>query len=309
MNITVSSLSAALLAFAWESEPNTAYTLQTSRDLSTWSTIPAIFSGTGDVISYAVTPEKRPIFARIRSSNENDTNLNGLPDTWEWHTFGYIDVPPEGDPDMDGQSNLMEWLAQTDPLDAHNGTGQLIYSRSDKEWFVPLGTISAEHTQLRLTDSRGNGIPGATISAYLKSGKAALVPADQSESEPQSAWELTTDFMGNINAANGLRLRNDNIPTGSDTLVLETNSIRSEITIYFDPSTTESLPRELRWKRLPRYKTELSWSGELAGVNEIIIERFDPLYGWQTASRISPNDFPESNPENNRFTLVLDNLQ
>ncbi len=44
-----------------------------------------------------------------------DTNHNGLPDAWE-QAFGVSD--PNGDPDGDGATNLQEYLAGTDPLDA-----------------------------------------------------------------------------------------------------------------------------------------------------------------------------------------------
>ena len=44
-----------------------------------------------------------------------DANHNGLPDAWE-QAFGVSD--PNGDPDGDGATNLQEYLAGTDPLDA-----------------------------------------------------------------------------------------------------------------------------------------------------------------------------------------------
>ena len=42
-------------------------------------------------------------------------DTNGLPVAWELLNFGKTGVDPDGDPDHDGQSNLQEYLAGTDP--------------------------------------------------------------------------------------------------------------------------------------------------------------------------------------------------
>jgi len=47
-----------------------------------------------------------------------DVNNNGINDDWEVANFGQIGVSPTGDPDGDGQSNLAEFLAGTDPNNA-----------------------------------------------------------------------------------------------------------------------------------------------------------------------------------------------
>jgi len=46
-----------------------------------------------------------------------DQNNNGLDDGWELRYFGRLGVDPNADPDGDGQTNLQEFLAGTDPLD------------------------------------------------------------------------------------------------------------------------------------------------------------------------------------------------
>jgi hypothetical protein len=44
-----------------------------------------------------------------------DSDSNGLPDAWEIEHFGAIGVDPAADADGDGTTNLMEYLAGTDP--------------------------------------------------------------------------------------------------------------------------------------------------------------------------------------------------
>ncbi len=47
-------------------------------------------------------------------------DVNGLPIPWEKANFGTTGVDPNGDPDHDGQSNLAEYLAGTDPNDGND---------------------------------------------------------------------------------------------------------------------------------------------------------------------------------------------
>jgi hypothetical protein len=47
--------------------------------------------------------------------SEADSDGNGLPDAWELQHFGSTGVDPSGDADGDGTTNMMEYLAGTDP--------------------------------------------------------------------------------------------------------------------------------------------------------------------------------------------------
>jgi len=58
---------------------------------------------------------------------------NGLPIPWELANFGHTGVDPNADPDHDGQSNLQEYLAGTDP----NNPGDYLHITSQA--FGPAG--------------------------------------------------------------------------------------------------------------------------------------------------------------------------
>jgi len=47
-----------------------------------------------------------------------DTDHDGLPDAWEMEHLGSISALPGADADGDGTTNMMEYLAGTDPADA-----------------------------------------------------------------------------------------------------------------------------------------------------------------------------------------------
>jgi hypothetical protein len=47
---------------------------------------------------------------------EADTDGDGLPDSWETEQFGSLNATATGDPDGDGTTNMMEYLAGTNPL-------------------------------------------------------------------------------------------------------------------------------------------------------------------------------------------------
>ena len=66
----------------------------------------------------------------VTPASITDANANGLPDGWEIQHFGALGVDPNGDADHDGTSNLMEYLAGTDPNDP-------------KSVFRPQGTLTS----------------------------------------------------------------------------------------------------------------------------------------------------------------------
>jgi hypothetical protein len=61
---------------------------------------------------------------------EADTDHNGLPDAWERQNFGHIGEDPNADPDHDGMSNYLEYLAGTNPNNTSDWLGIISYTRN-----------------------------------------------------------------------------------------------------------------------------------------------------------------------------------
>jgi hypothetical protein len=58
---------------------------------------------------------------RLNLAATVDTDGNGLPDWWELQYFGHLTgTDPAADPDHDGEDNLAEFLAGTDPTDPNS---------------------------------------------------------------------------------------------------------------------------------------------------------------------------------------------
>ena len=65
-----------------------------------------------------------------------DTDGNGLPDIWEMAHFEHLGVDPNADPDVDGLSNLQEYLRHTDPNNPKT------WGVPDQWWQGAMGTDS-----------------------------------------------------------------------------------------------------------------------------------------------------------------------
>jgi subtilisin family serine protease len=89
---------------------------------------------------------------RLNLLRTADTDRNGLPDWWELDQFGHLNVNPTADPDHDGQSNLGEFEAGTDPNNAassfHMTSEGLGLNGFQVTWSsVPGKTYTVEYTQ------------------------------------------------------------------------------------------------------------------------------------------------------------------
>lgn len=96
------------VAFAARNFPNETVTQRISRILNNTTPVSALAGLT-------VTG------GRLNLARMVDTDGNGLPDWWELQYFGQLTgTSPTADPDHDGQNNLAEFLAGTDPTDSNS---------------------------------------------------------------------------------------------------------------------------------------------------------------------------------------------
>jgi hypothetical protein len=90
--------------------------------VETGGTSSATYSLKSGMIEVLFTTSQSP-------SSNSDADANGLPDAWETQNFGRTGVEPLADADGDGTTNIMEYVAGTDP-------------RSVASRFQPVGAYS-----------------------------------------------------------------------------------------------------------------------------------------------------------------------
>ena len=86
----------------------------------------------------------------VTPASITDVNGNGLPDGWEIQCFGLPGVDPAADADHDGTSNLMEYLAGTDP----NHAGSVFRPQgkfTDGVFRMPIQTVTGRSYRIWVT--------------------------------------------------------------------------------------------------------------------------------------------------------------
>jgi len=105
---------------SWWGHSGKNYFIEQSDDLlSGWNYLPVMESGENQLLQWGLTSSASKGFFRLQL----DTDLSGLPDSWEQNYYGHIGVDANGlAPRGDGLSNLQTLFQGLNPLDAYNAT-------------------------------------------------------------------------------------------------------------------------------------------------------------------------------------------
>jgi hypothetical protein len=98
-------------------------------------------------------------------------DANGLPIAWEFTYFGASGVDPNADPDHDGQSNLQEYLAGTNPTNAADVLEITAYTTAPGGTTNLVTWTSVPTRFYYLQKTLGLGVP-----AWLDSGLGLIAP-------------------------------------------------------------------------------------------------------------------------------------
>ncbi|MEN3370778.1 MAG: hypothetical protein V7609_2921 [Verrucomicrobiota bacterium] len=129
-----------------------------------------------------------------------DANHNEMDDRWELQYFGSLDQSP--DADIDGVSNLREFLRGSDPTDYFNGTTPIIEIVGGNNQIGDSGAFLAKPFTVRVRSSVGQLLTNAPVSFALTSGSGGL--ASTPNSPKQQTLLLRTDVSGEAKAYHAL---------------------------------------------------------------------------------------------------------
>ncbi|MFO7726221.1 MAG: hypothetical protein R6V45_11795 [Oceanipulchritudo sp.] len=303
MNAALTALNAALFLLSWEAREGITYSVQISDDLISWETLPALFrdsEGTASISFEAFSPA----FARLRYSSTGDTNENGLPDHWEWQTFGFLDVDPSADPDEDGRTNLQEWEQGTDPLDFFNGQAPSLLSACGSVWYLPVDSISSQSLNFILLRPDGRPWSGAPVAIRLSSDRPGLLQAGDPAEAAVSALIAHTDSLGRVSPEfHAIRYRAPSEPTGLEVIHLEAGEAKASIRMHVLPGQPPGPPRDLRWHDNPDGSRSVSWWGSPDGARSFVLEKSSPGQTWRESFSLPVTHLPDPDPETGRYTV------
>jgi subtilisin family serine protease len=98
---------------------------------------------------------------RLNLARIVDPAANGLPDWWETDHFGYVGVDAAADPDLDGFTNLQEFLIGTQPDNPASKLAisqtEVIAAGSNKDFRLSFATATGVTYQVDYSDNLAAG--------------------------------------------------------------------------------------------------------------------------------------------------------
>ena len=305
MNATLSAMNGFLLALSWQADPGTTCTIQTSLNLTDWTSLPYVFQMEEAAGSYTLEANPSPVFVRLRYDSDGDTNDNGLPDLWEWQTFGHIDIDPAGDPDKDGLSNYSEWLNGTDPHDFFNGEQTSIHISCGTDWLVQVNELSTQSVALVLLDSRGNPIADAPVRLRLQSGREGLLQSGDPVQAAVAEMLAFTDSAGRIRPdTHDIRYIALSGLDQEDVLIIEAGTDSTEIRIHAVPGQIGGPPRSVRREFVDSSTVIYKWRGDAGSAESFRVEELEESGEWTPLLELAAGEIPEPDALTGQYVVI-----
>jgi GH25 family lysozyme M1 (1,4-beta-N-acetylmuramidase) len=132
-----------------------------------------------------------------------DTDDDGMPDPWERQWFGGLGEPANGDYDLDGISNLAEYLAGTNPTDGPPTVVVPISKGVDDAEESATGVMSLASTDLELVrdDATGTGDQTVGVRFHVPVPRGAIITSAHIQFTAREANSEPTILSISVNAA------------------------------------------------------------------------------------------------------------
>jgi len=302
--IPLTGILSLLLPVTWQALPELTYTIQQSTNLSDWQALPMVISGSDAGESVVLDISGSPVFARLRFSPDGDTNENGLPDQWEWSEFGYLDVDPLADPDLDGQSNLQEFTANTDPEDYFDGEIPILRLTCGREWLVSPGAVSLQTVSLYLQHPSGEPWTHAPVVLFLDRGLGSL----QTGTNPDArSLVVHTDSLGRIHQGlDPIHYIAPEIGSQSEVLKISSGRAQADLVIRTLSSIIGGPPRSLVQSSDPDNSMCYDWSGDPAEADGFFLEEQDETGQWIPVIQLASHELPGLEISPGRFSISIE---
>jgi len=305
MSPTLTALAGSVLVLGWQGQSGSTYTVQSSSDCNHWLSQPVVIEGETGEMEFSIEITAFPAFLRLRSSTDGDSDENGLPDLWEWKSFGYLDVSPEADPDMDGLSNYDEWLSLSDPLDFYNGLRPVMQSGSGSEWIISRDAISRQSVVLRVLKPSGDPWPNAPVAMRIDSDRPAFLQAGDSKEAAAHEIIAYADDLGRISGySHAIHLLGSSVAPTVETVKLTAGSSERNLLLRTVPEGYSGPPRDLKHEILDPSSGQITWTGLPGDSIAFVAEKKTAANDWIPLLELSSVDLPDPEGEKNRYSLT-----